>query len=126
MFFRDFDKRKSGGRSSRDDFQVVYRSFDVIDSREASHASGSPELPSIAVDAFKRETDELIRRFLAHKLTYPQCLSALDTALADVHPTPTAVELALLRSLISKNNELVMQEMERRISIDHSTRPYST
>ncbi len=99
-------------------FVFVYNRFDLTSPwRESS---------SIAVDAFKRETHELIEQFLDHRLTYPQCLFALDATFASLRPSPTAEELSSLRSLISANYELVMQEMERRISIDHTTRPFST
>ncbi len=35
-----------------------------------------------AMEVYKNETKEIIRRFLAHRLSFPSCLTALDDALA--------------------------------------------
>jgi hypothetical protein len=66
------------------------------------------------VEAYKRETEEIIKRFLAHRLRFPQCIAALDAALADLVPRLTGEELSELRAVVMANNEIVMKEKERR------------
>jgi len=39
-----------------------------------------------AMQVYER-TKEVIRRFLAHKLTFPACIAALDAALASLIPS---------------------------------------
>ncbi len=51
---------------------------------------------------------------MRHRLTFPQCIELLDSALADVEPRLTEAEMPALRDLVLANNELVMLEMERR------------
>jgi hypothetical protein len=63
---------------------------------------------------YKRETREVIKRFLGHKLSFPDCIAALDAALARLIPNLTGDEIAPLRALMLANNETVMKEMERR------------
>ena len=67
-----------------------------------------------SMDVYKRETEELIRRFLDHRLSFPECIAALDAALADLTPTLTPEQLPALRALMLENNDMVMKEMERR------------
>ena len=66
------------------------------------------------MEVYKRETEEVIRRFLDHRLSFPGCIAALDAALADLIPRLTAEQIAPLRALMLANNERVMKEMERR------------
>jgi len=66
------------------------------------------------MEVYRRETREIIWRFLRHRLTFPQCIELLDSALADVEPRLTADELPALNVLVLANNEMVMMEMERR------------
>jgi hypothetical protein len=66
------------------------------------------------MEVYKRETQEVIRRFLAHRLSFPECIAALDAALAGLVPRLTGEELAELRAVMLSNNEIVMKEMERR------------
>jgi len=66
------------------------------------------------MEVYKRETREVIRRFLGHRLSFPECLAALDAALADLTTRLTGAQIAPLRALILKNNEKVMKEMARR------------
>jgi len=67
-----------------------------------------------AMEVYKRETEELIRRFLDHKLSFPECIAALDAALADLTPRLAPEQLPALRALMLENNDMVMKEMERR------------
>jgi len=66
------------------------------------------------MEVYKGETRELIKRFLNYKLSFPDCVTALDSALADLTPRLTSEQFAPLRILILENNDMVMKEMERR------------
>jgi hypothetical protein len=66
------------------------------------------------MEIYERETRAVIERFLSHELSFPDCIAALDAALADFIPRLTSEQLAPLRALMLANNEIVMKEMERR------------
>lgn len=66
------------------------------------------------MDVFKRETREIIRRFFEQRLSFHDCLAALDDAFADLSPRLTDKQIASLRPLVLENNDMVMKEMERR------------
>ena len=63
---------------------------------------------------YESETKEVIRRFLAHELSFPQCIAALDSALAGLLPRLNGEEITRLRIVMLANNEIVMKEMQRR------------
>jgi CRP-like cAMP-binding protein len=64
------------------------------------------------MEVFKRETRKIIKRFLEHRLTFHECLAALDAAY--LNPRLTGEQIDSLRPLILENNDIVMKEMERR------------
>ena len=66
------------------------------------------------MEVYKSETREVLDRFLARRLNFPSCIAALDAALAGLLPRLRPEELPALRELMLANNEVVMQEMERR------------
>ena len=66
------------------------------------------------MEVYKSETREVIKRFLARRLTFGECVAALDAALADLTPRLTDDQIAPLRALMLENNDMVMKEMERR------------
>ncbi len=66
------------------------------------------------MEVYKSETERAIKRFLNHKLSFDECIAALDAALADLTSRLTAEQIAPLRALILENNDIVMKEMERR------------
>ena len=66
------------------------------------------------MEVYKSETREVLDRFLGHRLTFPACIAALDAALAGLLPRLRPEELPALRELMLANNNVVMQEMERR------------
>jgi hypothetical protein len=66
------------------------------------------------MEVYKSETQEVIRRFLANRLSFPDCVAALDAALAGLVPRLEDGQLPALRALMLANNEIVMKEMERR------------
>jgi hypothetical protein len=67
-----------------------------------------------AVDVYQSECREVIKRFVERRLSFPQCIVALDSALADLIPRLTGAQIAALRCLAAANNEIVMKEMEKR------------
>ena len=66
------------------------------------------------MEVYENETQEVIRRFLAYDLSFPQCIAALDSALAGLLPRLNGEELTRLRIVMLANNEIVMREMQRR------------
>jgi hypothetical protein len=66
------------------------------------------------MEVYKRETKELINRFLLGRLSFPDCISALDSALAGFIPRMLPEDLPALREAMMANNETVMKEMTRR------------
>ena len=56
----------------------------------------------------------MIDRFLRHELDFPECIAALDAALADFMPRMTGEQIASVRIVMLANNEIVVKEMERR------------
>jgi len=65
------------------------------------------------MEVYKRETQEVIKRFLARRLGFPECIAALDAALAGLVPRLTGEELPELRAVILGNNEIVVKGMAR-------------
>lgn len=66
------------------------------------------------MEVYKSETREVIKRFLSRRLSFNDCMAALDAALADLTSRATSEQIASLRALIMENNNIVMKEMERR------------
>jgi hypothetical protein len=66
------------------------------------------------MEIYERETSATIQRFLDRKLSFHDCIAALDAALADFIPRMTGEQLARVRIVMMANNEIVMKEMERR------------
>jgi hypothetical protein len=66
------------------------------------------------VEAYETETTEIVKRFLRHRLNFPDCISALDAALACFVPRLTSEQISRLRIIVLANNEIVMKEMEQR------------
>jgi hypothetical protein len=56
--------------------------------------------------------------FLRHQLSFANCISALDAAFARLIPTldqgQYPAQMIALRAVMLANNEIVMEEMERR------------
>jgi hypothetical protein len=66
------------------------------------------------VKQYKSETKGVVNRFLLRQLSFPNCIAALDAALARLVPRLRSEDLDELRSVMLANNEKVMKEMERR------------
>jgi hypothetical protein len=66
------------------------------------------------MEIYESETRAVIDRFLRHEVSFPDCIAALDAALAELIPRLSGEQLTPLRALMLANNEIVMREMERR------------
>ncbi len=66
------------------------------------------------MEVYETETTEIVKRFLRHKLEFPDCISALDAALTRFVPRLTGEQITRLRIVMLANNEVVMKEMEKR------------
>jgi hypothetical protein len=66
------------------------------------------------MEAYECETNEIVVSFLARRLSFPDCIAALDAALADLIPRLHDGQLPRLRIVLLANNETVMKEMARR------------
>ena len=67
-----------------------------------------------SIEVYERETDEIVKRFLSGRVSFPDCIAALDAALAALVPTLTGEDIRRLRVVMLANNEIVMSEMQRR------------
>ncbi len=68
------------------------------------------------MEVYKRETREVVRRFLLRQLSFLNCIAALDAALAGLLPRLKPEQLGEVRAMMLSNNEKVMEEMARRAS----------
>ena len=67
------------------------------------------------MEVYKSETQKIIKRFLEGRISFPECIAALDAALSGVMPQLITVEnLDEVRALMFSNNEIIFAEMERR------------
>lgn len=66
------------------------------------------------MEVYKRETQKILKRFLDERLTFSECIAALDAALADATRRATHEQTVSLRILASANNEIVRKETDRR------------
>ena len=67
------------------------------------------------MEVYERETTEVVKLFLAGKLSFTGCIAALDSALEDLIPRLTPEQATRLRIVMLSNNEIVMHEVERRL-----------
>jgi hypothetical protein len=74
------------------------------------------------MEAYTSQTQKVIKCFLDHRLSFPECIAALDAALADLVPRLTSEQIARLRAVMLANNETVMKEMERRGPPDENSK----
>ena len=69
---------------------------------------------STVLEVYERETQEIVGRFLSHQLSFPDCVVALQFALARLLPTLEREQFDEVRVLMLANNDTVMDEMARR------------
>jgi hypothetical protein len=67
-----------------------------------------------SLDVYRRETEEILNLFLSQKITFSECVAALDAALADATRKATQRQMVSLQILIAANNEIVKKEIDRR------------
>ena len=58
----------------------------------------------VVVEVYKSETGVILHRFLVYRLTFPDCIAALDAALAGLIPKLTSEQLPELRAVMGANN----------------------
>jgi hypothetical protein len=68
------------------------------------------------MEGYKRAIKRVVSSFLRHETSFPECIHALDAALAKAIPRLKPEELPELRAVLLANNGIVMKEMERRES----------
>ena len=68
------------------------------------------------MDAYKRATKRVVNNFLRRAISFPECIHALDAALAKSIPRLKPEELPELRAWMLTNNGIVMKEMQQRES----------
>lgn len=73
------------------------------------------------MEVYERETTEVVKLFLADKLSFTACIAALDSAHEDLIPRLKPEDATRLRIVMLSNNEIVMNEMEWRLSESHAT-----
>jgi hypothetical protein len=66
------------------------------------------------VEVYKRETREIVRRFLRSQTAFADCITRLDAALVRFIPRMKQEQLDELRAVMLANNEAVMNEMGHR------------
>lgn len=66
------------------------------------------------MEVYKRETREIVRRFLLRQLSFPNCIAAVDAALAGLLPRLAPEQLDEVRAVMLANNGRVMEEMATR------------
>jgi hypothetical protein len=66
------------------------------------------------MEVFKNETDEIIRRFVAGKISHHECVAALDAAVSGLVPCLKPEELTELRAIMLANSETLAREVQRR------------
>jgi hypothetical protein len=66
------------------------------------------------METYERRTQDVIELFLSRRLSFPDCIAALDAALAILIPTLKGEQIARLRIVMLANNEIVMKEMQKR------------
>jgi hypothetical protein len=74
-------------------------------------------------EAYAGETRKATQAFLRRQVSFADCIAALDAALARFIPTVTDGELPRLRAMMFANNQIVMEEVDRRESLSNSTLP---
>ena len=72
------------------------------------------------MEVYERKTREIVRRFIGHRLSFPNCIAALDAALTELLPRLTDGQLPALRAVMLANLDKVNFEMAQRGAPDHS------
>ena len=65
------------------------------------------------MQVFKNETQGIVEHFLNHRLSFGECIAALDAALVGLIPNLKREQLPERRAIVLFNNERVMAEVEK-------------
>jgi hypothetical protein len=68
----------------------------------------------VNMEAYGRETNSIVQRFLHNQLPFDACIYSLDAALVRFIARMKPEQLDELRAVMLANNERVMDEMTRR------------
>jgi hypothetical protein len=66
------------------------------------------------MEVYRRETDDIMSRFLSGKLTREQCLAALYNAFTRVLPQIGSRDIPTMRAIVKANDETIQRELWRR------------
>jgi hypothetical protein len=66
-----------------------------------------------ALEVYKRESEEILKRFRAKRLTLSECVACLISALDSVDPAARTAQRESLRTWVASNNEEVTKELAR-------------
>jgi hypothetical protein len=66
------------------------------------------------VEVYKRETREIIRRFMSHQINHAECIAGLDAAVAALVPALTSGQIMPLRAHMQESYRIVEEEAARR------------
>ena len=66
------------------------------------------------MEVYKKQTQKIVKSFLGHQTTFPECIPALDAALVRFIKRRGSGEFLAIQAVLLANNETVMQEMEKR------------
>ena len=66
------------------------------------------------MEVYKRETNEIVRKFMTGRLSAIECMSALDSALDAALPGISQKDFLEVRAIAIFNAGLVQKEVERR------------
>jgi hypothetical protein len=66
------------------------------------------------VEVYKKEVNEILNRFIRHKIRFTECIGALNAALASLIPRLKPEDLAELHSVMLTNQGHIKKEMENR------------
>ena len=74
------------------------------------------------MEVYRKQTQKIIKSFLGRKIAFPECIAALNHALARFIRRVRAEELPAIRAVMLTNNETVMKEMARRGTPDKNAK----
>ena len=66
------------------------------------------------MEAYTTNTRRIVDRFVHHKITFPECIVAIDAALPRIFKKIDSGQLPSLRAVMLTNNARIMEEMEIR------------
>ncbi len=76
------------------------------------------------MEVFKRETEEIVNRFLERRISVSECKSALNAAFADVFPKLNNRQFDSLRVLLMATDDCLTQEISQRAREQMRRRPF--